>query len=88
MEHKELSFQEFEKTSKTFKRNKAIGSDDLNGNIIMDVYDSIKKRSFLKNFLNFLNFPEKLFFQFLKKVIKTMLKTLDQFLFFQVFQSA
>ena len=42
MVHKELSFQEFEKAFKTFKRNKAIGCDGLNGNIIIDVYDSIK----------------------------------------------
>ena len=42
MEHKELSFQEFEKALKTLKRNKAIGDDGLSGNIIMDVYDSIK----------------------------------------------
>ena len=42
MEHKELSFQEFEKAFKTLKRNKAIGDDGLSGNIIMDVYDSIK----------------------------------------------
>ena len=42
MEHKELSFQEFEKAFKTLKRNKAIGYDGLSGNIIMDVYDSIK----------------------------------------------
>ena len=42
MEHKELSFQEFEKAFKTLKRNKAIGYDGLSGNIIMDIYDSIK----------------------------------------------
>ena len=42
MEHKELSFQEFEKAFKMFKRNKAIGCDGVRGNIIMDVYDSIK----------------------------------------------
>ena len=42
MEHKELSFQEFEKAFKTLKRNKAIGCDGLNGSIIIDVYDSIK----------------------------------------------
>ena len=42
MEHKELSFQEFEKELKTLKRNKAIGDDRLGGNIIMNVYDSIK----------------------------------------------
>ena len=42
MEHKKLSFQEFEKAFKTLKRNKATGCDGLSGNIIMDVYDSIK----------------------------------------------
>ena len=91
MVHKELSFQEFEKAFKTLKRNKAIGCDGLNGNIIIDVYDSIKvmlfkilrhlfkKQSFLKN-LKLQNL-----FQFLKKVMKKMLKTTDQFLFFQFF---
>ena len=42
MEHKELSFQEFENAYETLKRNRAIGCDGLSGNIIMDVYDSIK----------------------------------------------
>ena len=42
MERKEISFQEFEKACKTLKRNKVIGCDGLSGNIIMDVYDSIK----------------------------------------------
>ena len=42
MEHKERSFQEFEKASKTLKQNKASGYDGLSCNIIMDVYDSIK----------------------------------------------
>ena len=42
MEHKELSFQEFEKVFKRLKRNKAIGCDGLDGNIIADVYDSIQ----------------------------------------------
>ena len=42
MEHKELSFQEFEKVFKTLKRNKATGCDGFSGNIIMDVYDSTK----------------------------------------------
>ena len=71
MEHKELSFQEFEKAFKTLKRNKAIGYDGLGGNIIMDVYNSIKvilfkKQSFLKNLKS-----QKLF-KFLKEVIKKM----------------
>ena len=49
MVHKELSFQEFEKAFKTFKQNKAIGCAGLNGNIVIDVYDSIKVILF-KNF--------------------------------------
>ena len=62
MEHKELSFQEFEKAYKALKRNKAIGCDGLNGNIIIDVYDSMKV-ILLKNFkvsLEEAAFPEKL----------------------------
>ena len=42
MEHKELSFQEFEKAFNALKRNKIIGSDGLNSNIIMNVYNSAK----------------------------------------------
>ena len=42
MEHKEFSFQEFQKAFKTLKRNKAIGCDGLKGNIIVDVYDSLE----------------------------------------------
>ena len=49
MEHKQLSLQEFEKVFKTLKRNKATGRDGLNGNIIIDVYNSIKVILF-KNF--------------------------------------
>ena len=62
MEHKELSFQEFEKAFKTLKRNKAIGYDGLSGNIIMDVYDSIKVILFkiFKASLEEAVFPEKL----------------------------
>ena len=41
-EHKERSFQQFEKAFKTLKRNKTIGYDGLSGNVIMDVYDSIE----------------------------------------------
>ena len=41
-EHKERSFQQFEKAFSTLKRNKATGYDGLSGNIIMDVYDSIE----------------------------------------------
>ena len=91
MEHKELSFQEFEKAFKTLKRNKAIGYDGLSGNIIMDVYDSIKVILFkiFKASLEEAVFPEKLkiakVIPVFKKVIKKILKTTDQFLFFQFF---
>ena len=62
MEHKELSFQEFEKAYETLKRNRAIGCDGLSGNIIMDVYDSIKVILFkiFKASLEEAVFPEKL----------------------------
>ena len=62
MEHKELSFQEFEKAFKTLKRNKATGCDALNGNIIIDVYGSIKVILFkiFKASLKEAVFPEKL----------------------------
>nr|XP_047124237.1 uncharacterized protein LOC124806962 [Hydra vulgaris] len=38
----ELSFEEFEKAFKTFKKNKATGPDEINGNIIIDCYEQIK----------------------------------------------
>ena len=91
MEHKELSFQEFEKAFKTLTRNKIIGCDGLNGSIVEDVYTSIrailftilryilKKQSFLKNLK-----LQKLF-RSSKKVIMKMLKITDQFIFFQFF---
>ena len=62
MEHKELSFREFKKAFKTLKRNKAMGCDDFNGNIITDVYDSIKVILFniFKASLEEAVFPEKL----------------------------
>ena len=51
-----------EKAYKTLKRNKAIGDDGLSGNIIMDVYDSIKVILFkiFKASLEEAVFPEKL----------------------------
>ena len=94
MEHKELSFQEFEKAFKALKQNKAIGCDNLNGNIIIAVYDSIKVILFkiFKAPLEEVVFPENLklqeLFRFSKKVIKKMLKTTDQLLFFQFFQKS
>ena len=39
---KELNFDEFEKALKSLKRNKAASFDDLNSNIIIDAYDSLK----------------------------------------------
>ena len=68
IEHKELSFQELENEFKTLKLNKAIGSDGLSGNIIMDVYDSIKVILFkiFKVSLEEAVFPEKL------KIAKTI----------------
>ena len=75
MEHKELSFQEFEKAFKTLKQNKAIG------------YDGLFK--IFKASLEEAVFPEKLkiakVIPVFKKVIKKILKTTDQFLFFQFF---
>ena len=37
---------EFEKAFKSLKRNKAKGIDDINGNIVIDVYDEIKEPLF------------------------------------------
>ena len=82
MKHEEIAFQEFKKAFKMLKRNKVIGCGGLSSNIITDVYDS--KASFEEAV-----FPENLksqkLFQFLKRVKKKMLKTTDQFLFFQYF---
>ena len=74
MEHKEPSFQEFEKAFKMLKRIKAIGYDGLSGNIMMDVYDSIKVILFKRNLLKKQSFLKNLksqnLLQFLKKMIK------------------
>ena len=82
MKHEEIAFQEFKKAFKMLKRNKVIGCGGLSSNIITDVNDS--KASFEEAV-----FPENLksqkLFQFLKRVKKKMLKTTDQFLFFQYF---
>ena len=91
MDHKKLSFKEFEKAFKTLKRNKAIGYDEVNGNIIMDVFDSIKVIliNYFKASLEEAVFPEKLkvakVIPFFKKRGKEMLKTSDQALFFLFF---
>ena len=62
MVHKELSFQEFVKAFNTLKQNKAIVCDGLNGNIIIDVYDSLKVILFkiFKGSLEEAVFPERL----------------------------
>nr|XP_047138797.1 uncharacterized protein LOC124814805 [Hydra vulgaris] len=38
----ELSFDEFEKAFKSFKKNKAPGADEINGNIVIDCYEQLK----------------------------------------------
>ena len=42
IEHNELSFEEFETAYKSLQRNKAIGVDNINCNIILDFYEEIK----------------------------------------------
>ena len=42
MKHNKFSFQEFEIAFKKLKRSKATGCDSLNGNINIDVCDSIE----------------------------------------------
>ena len=42
MQFGELDFDEFEEAFKSLKQNKAVGSDDLSSNIIIDAYDSLK----------------------------------------------
>ena len=42
MQFEELNFNEFEEAYKRLKRNKAAGFNDLNSNIIIDAYDSLK----------------------------------------------
>ncbi|XP_065642837.1 group II intron-encoded protein LtrA-like [Hydra vulgaris] len=39
---KELLFDEFEKAFKTLKKNKAVGLDEINGNIILDCFEQLK----------------------------------------------
>ena len=84
-----FSFQEFEKAFKTLKHNKAIGCNRVNGNIIFGVNDFVKVILFkiCKASLEEAVLPEKLrkLFQFVEKVKNKMLKTRDQFLFFQFF---
>ena len=47
MEHKDLTFEEFEKTFKSVKHNKAAGHDDIDSNVIIKVYDEISYPLFM-----------------------------------------
>jgi hypothetical protein len=62
LEASELQFEEFEKALKSLQRNKAVGVDNLNGNIIIDSLESMKDILYLvfKASLKQGIFPEKL----------------------------
>ena len=47
MEYKDLTFEEFEKTFKPVKHNKAAGHDNINSNVITKVYDKISYSLFM-----------------------------------------
>ena len=47
MEHKDLTFEEFEKAFKSVKHNKAAGHDDIDSNVIIKVYDEISYPLFM-----------------------------------------
>ena len=47
MEHKDLTFEEFEKAFKLVKHNKAAGHDDIDSNVIIKVYDEISYPLFM-----------------------------------------
>ena len=47
MEHKDLTFEEFEKAFKSVKHNKAAGHDDIDSNVIIKVYDQISYPLFM-----------------------------------------
>ena len=47
MEHEDLTFEEFEKTFKSVKHNKAAGHDDIDSNVIIKVYDEISYPLFM-----------------------------------------
>ena len=46
MEHKDLTFEEFENL-KSVKHNKAAGHDDIDNNVIIKVYDEISYPLFM-----------------------------------------
>ena len=45
-DNNELSFKEFDTAFKSLKRNKASGIDDINTNVVIDVYNEIKQPLF------------------------------------------
>ena len=47
MEHKDLTFEEFENAFKSAKHNKAAGHDDIDSNVIIKVYDEISYPLFM-----------------------------------------
>ena len=47
MEHKDLTFEEFEKASKSVKHNKSAEHDDIDSNVIAKVYDEISYPLFM-----------------------------------------
>ena len=47
MEHEDLTFEEFEKTFKSVKHNKAAGHDDIDSNVIIKVDDEISYPLFM-----------------------------------------
>ena len=62
MEHKDLTFEEFEKTFKSVKHNKAAGHDDIDSNVIIKVDDEISYPLFMifHSSFNESIFPEQL----------------------------
>ena len=47
MEHKDLTFEEFEKAFKSVKHNKAAAHDDIDSNVIIKVYDEFSYALFM-----------------------------------------
>ena len=47
IEHKDLTFEQFEKAFKSVKYNKAAGHDDIDSNVIIKVYNEISHPLFM-----------------------------------------
>ena len=47
MKYRDLTFEEFEKASRSIKRNKAARHDDIDSNVIIKVYDEISYPLFM-----------------------------------------